>query len=198
MTVTLHPGLPPHLRHAAAALYWQAFGGKLAAVMGPTPRALRYLDRVLREDHAITALAGGQLVGIIGFKSPQGSFADGSMADLAAVYGRFGGLWRGAAMNLLSREVDNTRFLIDGICVDRAWRSRGIGAALLDAICAEAAARGYAAVRLDVIDTNWRARALYERQGFIATRTQKIGLLRHIFGFDAAITMVRPLPQQPT
>ena len=53
--------------------------------------------------------------------------------------------------------------------------------------------RGYGWVRLDVIDSNWRARALYERQGFLATRTESLGLLRLLFGFSASTTMVRPL-----
>ena len=44
--VTLQFGLPDRLRADAARLYWQAFGSKLGAVMGPEPRALRFLMRV--------------------------------------------------------------------------------------------------------------------------------------------------------
>ena len=46
-------------------------------------------------------------------------------------------------------------------------------------------------VRLDVIDSNWRAKALYERLGFRVEKTTSIGLLRFIYGFRAAITMVK-------
>ena len=53
MRVTIRHGLPEHLRPDAAALYWQAFGGKLGRVMGPNQRALRFLQRVIRADHAI-------------------------------------------------------------------------------------------------------------------------------------------------
>jgi ribosomal protein S18 acetylase RimI-like enzyme len=81
---------------------------------------------------------------------------------------------------------------MDGLCVDTAARGQGVGRALLAAIAAEAARRGYAEVRLDVIDSNLRARALYEREGFVAVGGQRIGLLRHVFGFAEAITMVRP------
>jgi ribosomal protein S18 acetylase RimI-like enzyme len=48
-------------------------------------------------------------------------------------------------------------------------------------------------LRLDVIDTNLRARALYERLGFRAVRSESLGPLRHLFGFQTAITMVRAL-----
>ena len=96
-------------------------------------------------------------------------------------------------LGLLSDGVDNDRFLLDGLCVEATARSRGLGAALLEAICAEAKSRGYTAVRLDVIDTNWRAIALYKRAGFQVTGRQNIGLLRHFFGFTTALTMVRAL-----
>lgn len=191
MAVTLHFGLPSDLRSAAAALYWQAFGGKLGRVMGPDARALAFLERVIRADHVIIALEGDRLVGLIGFKTRWGSFAGGSQADLRAIYGVGGALWRSGLLRLLGRDVDNERFLIDGICVAREARGRGIGTALIGAICDEAAARGHREVRLDVIDTNWRARALYERQGFTVTGSEPIGALRHVFGFTSATTMVR-------
>ncbi len=190
--VTLHAGLPTRLRADAAALYWEAFGGKLGAVMGPQPKAMAFLMRVLRQDHAIAALDDtGGLLGMAGFKTPAGSFAGGEAADVIAIYGRLGSLWRLPLLWLLGREVDNDRFLLDGICVARGARGQGIGTALMTAIEAEAAARGYAQVRLDVIDSNWRAKALYDRLGFRVEKTTNIGVLRFVYGFRAAITMVK-------
>jgi ribosomal protein S18 acetylase RimI-like enzyme len=190
--IHLQHGIPPDQRTIAAQLYWQAFGGKLGRVMGPDARALRYLDRIIRNDHAIAALdETGSLLGMIGFKTPQGSFADGSPADMRAIYGAAGTAWRMPLFWALSREVDNTRFLIDGIAVDRAHRSHGIGTALIDAACDLARDRGYPALRLDVVDTNWRAKALYARLGFKTEKTASIGPLRHVFGFAAATTMVK-------
>ena len=194
MRVTIRHGLPEHLRPDAAALYWQAFGGKLGRVMGPNQRALRFLQRVIRADHCVVALdAEGQLLGLAGFKTPAGSFAGGTTGDLRAIYGWSGLLWRLPLLALLSREVDNDRFLLDGICVAPAARGLGIGSALMAAIEAEAQSRGYAYVRLDVVDSNWRAKALYERLGYLAIKTDHLGLLRHAFGFDAVVTMVKPV-----
>lgn len=194
MTVSLRMGLEPEQREAAARLYWQAFGGKLERVMGPEPLALRFLARVIRDDHVIAALdADGALVGVAGFKTPRGAFAAGGFRDMQAVYGRFGGAWRALLLRLLHGDVDNERFLLDGICVARERRGEGIGSALLVEICREAVRRGYRAVRLDVVDNNWRAQALYRRLGFVAVQSHGIGLLRLVFGFSSAITMVRPV-----
>jgi ribosomal protein S18 acetylase RimI-like enzyme len=194
MGVTIFRGLHSHLRPQAARLYWEAFGGKLGRVLGPDDRALVYFEKVIRSDLCFVALdETGQMIGVAGYRTPSGSFAGGGWADLAAIYGRWGARWRGALLWALSREVDNDRFLVDGICVARAYRGRGVGSLLLSALYEEAAGRGYRSIRLDVIKDNWRARALYERQGFLPTRTESLGPLRYIFGFAASTTMVRPL-----
>lgn len=187
-------GLPAPLRGDAARLYWQAFGGKLGPVLGPEPKALAYLERAIRSDHVIALIGADQiLLGIAGFKTPSGSFSGGSQADLRAAYGRFGAAWRVWLLALLAGEVDNDRFLVDGICVRTGHRGRGHGRRLLEALCEEARRRNYSYIRLDVIDINWRARALYEREGFVAIRSDPIGLLRYVFGFASATTMVKVL-----
>lgn len=187
-------GLPDHLRPEAARLYWLAFGGKLGRVLGPEPLALAYLDRVMRADQCLTAYGpDGRLLGLAGFKTRDGTFAGGSESDLRAVYGLIGGTWRAFLLRLLANEVDNSLFLLDGLCVAPEARGHGVGSALLEAIAAEGRARGYPAIRLDVVDTNARARALYERSGFTLDRTAPIGPLRLIYGFSAAHSMTRPL-----
>jgi ribosomal protein S18 acetylase RimI-like enzyme len=192
--IRIEHGLPDPLRPQAAALYWQAFGGKLGRVLGPDRKALAFLQRVMRADHCLAAYdSAGQLVGLAGFKTPRGNFAGGSDTDLRAIYGAFGGRWRAMVLRLLGSDVDTTRFLLDGLCVSDTAQGQGVGTALLEAIVSEGRARGFHAVRLDVVDTNQRARALYERCGFVLDRTEGIGPLRLIFGFRAAHTMVRPI-----
>jgi ribosomal protein S18 acetylase RimI-like enzyme len=194
MAVTIFRGLHPQLRPQAARLYWEAFGGKLGRVLGPDERALRFFQRVIRGDLCFSAVGdGGELIGIAGYKTPAGSFAGGSWNDLTQIYGGFGGRWRGSVLWALGREVDNDRFLIDGICVSKTHRGKGVGSNLLAALYQEATERGYGAVRLDVIQDNFRARALYERQGFQAVQTAELGVLRFLFGFASSTTMVRSL-----
>jgi N-acetylglutamate synthase len=55
---------------------------------------------------------------------------------------------------------------ITAVEVDPAYRRRGLGAALTQAICAEAAARGVRRAFLQVETANTAAQALYERCGF--------------------------------
>ncbi|PHQ83374.1 MAG: N-acetyltransferase [Thalassobium sp.] len=187
-------GFPERDRAQIAALYWEAFGQKLGRVMGPRDRALQFFEAVLDPAHAICAhTANGDLLGVAGFKTHTGALVGGGMGNLARVYGWVGAMWRVALLALLERDTENDRFLMDGIFVAPAARGQGVGTALLDAIADKARSRGHSEVRLDVIDTNPRARALYERQGFVAIKTQDLGVLRHVFRFDSATTMVRDL-----
>lgn len=194
MGVTIFLGLHPHLRPAAAQLYWEAFGGKLGRVLGPDRRALVFFERVIRADHCFTALdETGALLGLGGFKTPAASFAGGSWADLRAVYGPFGGRWRGMILRRLAEDVESDRLQVDGLCVAPDHRGKGIGSLLLSALCREAVDRGYRSIGLDVTADNLRARALYARHGFLPVRTEELGLARHVFGFAASTTMVRRL-----
>lgn len=185
-------GLPEGQRMRAAALFWDAFKGKLGPILGPRDKALAFLAPALQPGFAISALGTrGQLLGIAGIKTADGGLLGGGFDDLARVYGRWGAAWRGAALSLFERRITPDVLLMDGIFVAEDARGMGIGGALLDAITQEAAIRGKRAVRLDVIDDNQRARALYERKGFVAVETVKTGPLRHIMGFASATTMER-------
>ena len=82
------------------------------------------------------------------------------MRDLAGVYGCLGALRRGLLLSPLERKIEPDVFLMDGIFVTPAARGRGVGTALLRAITDTARLTGCRSVRLDVIDTNPRARAL--------------------------------------
>ena len=187
-------GLPADQRDAAAALYWQAFGGKLGRVLGPAPRALQFITRAIDPSHVVCALeSDGTLLGVAGYKTHRSAFVAGSLPLLAQTYGWPGALWRSALLGLLVRDSENTCFLTDGLAVAAHARNRGIGTALIDALSAEARARHYPALRLDVVDTNPRAQALYTRLGFTVAKTTRIGLLHHVYGFRHSITMTRPV-----
>lgn len=190
MSFTITEGFEPSQRELAVDLYWQAFKAKLNPVMKPEKSALEFLSMVANPTHSISAISpDGTLLGIAGFKTTNGSFMGGDLTDLQTVYGWLGGLWRGLFLELLERPLQASTLLMDGIMVSEAARGLGIGTALLSAVKAKAVQLGCNEVRLDVIDTNPRARALYERQGFVAQTSSSIGPLRHVFGFSKSTTM---------
>lgn len=192
--IHIRRGLVAAHRAEAARLYWRAFAPKLGRVMGPDDLALAYLARVMRADQALCAIGpNGVLLGLAGFRTRAGAFAHGTRHDLISIYGLFGALWRGVAWRLLGPEREPWTFQLEGLCVREDARGRGVGSALVEAVCAEARIRGHNEVRLDVTDTNPRARALYERVGFTVAGGERLGLLRPLFGYREATRMVRQL-----
>lgn len=185
-------GIPDENRAEAAALYWEAFGEKLGFVLGPKYRALIFITSVMGSDHGICAHDDdGQLLGVAGFKTMHGALVGGDFHQLRRVYGWVGASIRILLLAALEKDTDNERFVMDGIFVAEEARGKGVGTALLNATAAEAKQRGYRQVRLDVADSNPRARALYLHEGFKEIGTREIGIMRHIFGFSSATTMVR-------
>ena len=91
---------------------------------------------------------------------------------------------------LYERKPKEGQLLMDGIAVRQDARGRGIGTRLLDEFKAYGREHGYANIRLDVIDTNPGARRLYERLGFVATKTEHFEYLRWFLGFGASTTML--------
>lgn len=191
-------GLPPEHRAPAAAAYWEAFSRKLRVPLGPPDKAVAFLERVLDPDHAISALSSqGDFLGVAGFKTPSGAFVGGSFADLAKVYGVLSATTRALLVSLLERPCEDRTLLMDGIVVAPSARGMGVGAALLDAIERRARELDLEQVRLDVIDANPRARALYERQGYEARATLSTGPFRRLFGFAGAATMYKNVRVAP-
>ncbi|WP_299673066.1 GNAT family N-acetyltransferase [uncultured Roseobacter sp.] len=185
-------GVRPEHRTSAALGYWRAFARKLRYPLGPERKAVRFIESVLDPSHAISAVsASGDFLGVAGFKTPQGALVGGGFRDLVATYGWASATLRGGLIHTLERECADGTLLMDGIFVDPDARGQGVGKALLQAIEAHAVSLGLRKVRLDVIDTNPRARALYEREGFLENAVTRLGPLRVIFGFSSATEMTK-------
>ncbi len=177
-------------RETVARLYWQAFSTKLGLLLGPDTRAISLFAQIITPEFALTARdTAGTLIGVAGFKTAHGALTGGGLRDVVQHYGWLNTLWKAPLLALLERDLAEDTLLMDGICVESSARGLGIGTALLDAIKAEAQTRNLAQVRLDVIDINPRARALYEREGFVAGPVRSLGPLRLIFGFSNATPM---------
>ncbi|WP_371807761.1 GNAT family N-acetyltransferase [Ruegeria sp. HKCCD7559] len=190
MTVTISRGFADQERAQAAVLFWQAFAAKLGKVMGPDEKGLAFFEIALNPDFALVARdEAGRMLGLAGFKTRDGSFAGGNMSDLARVYGWFGATWRALVLSVLERELKPGVFQMDGIFVAAEARGKGVGTALLNAIKSEARNRDISEVQLDVIDTNPRARNLYEREGFQPRGQEKTGPLKYLFNFSSVTKM---------
>ncbi|MFI2632971.1 GNAT family N-acetyltransferase [Streptomyces collinus] len=191
--VTVRRGVPVGAERRAAELYWDAFGRKLGPALNPPGKAVPFIAAHLNADRAVCAISGGRLVGLAGYQLGGRALTGGSASAVLRTYGYLGGLYRLPLLSLFERRPAPGQLVMDGIAVDPDARGRGIGSLLIEEVAAVAAEQHCREIRLDVIDTNPRARALYERRGFTAVRTEHTPCLRGLLGFGAVTTMHRPV-----
>ncbi|MEW5654126.1 GNAT family N-acetyltransferase [Streptomyces cinereoruber] len=189
--VTVRRGLPAGAERRAAEMYWDAFGRKLGPALNPPDKAVSFIAAHLNADRAVCALLDGRLVGLAGYQLGGRALTGGSASDVLRAYGHLRGLPRLLLLALFERHPAPRQLVMDGIAVAPGMRGRGVGSLLIEEVVAMAAEQHCREVRLDVIDTNPRARALYERRGFMAVRTERTPYLRGLLGFGAVTTMRR-------
>lgn len=191
-------GLPDQFLAQAVALYDEAFGQKFSVAIPDKGERISFLEACLNPDYAIVAIAGDVLAGVAGYHTAEGSFTGNFPAGgagykaLVKRLGVIGGSRAAVVLSLYERHTTPGELLMDGIAVNSSFRGQGIGSRLLDEITAHAADHGFNRVRLDVIDTNPRAKQLYERKGFTTIATEEFPYLKWLLGFSSTTTMVRP------
>lgn len=169
-------GLAEEHRAEAAALFWEAFEGKLGRALGPRRKAVRWLTRAIAPRHAVSAVRDGELVGVAGFKTGNGGLVAGGFGSLLLTYGP-GAFHRSLLLSRFDRPVEPGVVMVDGIFVREGSRGYGVGTRLLMALEQIARRHGAHALRLEVVEGNERARDLYERRGFREIGRRGRGLL---------------------
>ncbi|MCP4647511.1 MAG: GNAT family N-acetyltransferase, partial [bacterium] len=143
---------------------------------------------------SISAISNNKLIGIAGFHTPEGSLTGGiTYKKLTSQLGLLKSIRAALILSLYTRKPSPSELVMDGIAVNYDARGKGIGGRLLDEVTAYATAKRFDKIRLDVIDSNARARKLYERKGFRAVKTDHFPHLRWLLGFGASTRMELPL-----
>ncbi|MFC8194138.1 GNAT family N-acetyltransferase [Streptomyces sp. NPDC057298] len=186
-------GVPEGSEARVAALYWEAFGRKLGTALNPPDTARAFLATHLHHDRGVVAVIDGEVAGVAGYQLGERGLLGGGARDVLSTYGAWRGLGRLALLALMERQPAKGELVMDGIAVAPGHRGAGIGSLLLREVAAIAAEHSCRRVRLDVIDVNPRARALYERHGFVAVHTEQTPYLRRLMGFGAVTTMHRAI-----
>jgi ribosomal protein S18 acetylase RimI-like enzyme len=196
-------GLPVALRSQAAALFEGAFGDKMRLAIRDGQQRMAIMERLIIADHVVIARDEDRLLGMAGLSSLGPPFEGGLMGQswdprpLRDVLGWVGATWATLSLRLADHHPAADELYIDGLAVAPATRGQGIGSRLLAEIAATARHGGLRFVRLEVVDTNPRAQALYERLGYTVTRVESLRPVQRWTGFGAVISMELRVPPGP-
>jgi ribosomal protein S18 acetylase RimI-like enzyme len=137
-----------------------------------------------------------QPVGVIGLERPNGEhFLSYSWATLRSEFNRWDALWRYGWIQFSHwfQRPGKNDLRIEAVAVAENMRGQGIGKCLIEHVCRLAMIEGYQGVVLEVVDTNPRARELYERLGFVLRRSDQVGFVTRSAGFAGVNYMRKPL-----
>lgn len=191
-SVHYRKGIPGEFRERAVLLFEEAFGQKFRAAIKSQEKRIELLRESFCLDFCIGAFDDGELIGIAGFKTGEGSLTGNiTFQTLRKTLGFFSALRAAAVFMLYDRAQTPGELLMDGISVTRSHRGKGVGKRLLAEIESHVIKEKLSSIRLDVIDGNPRARKLYEQQGFVAVKTERFEYLRWLLGFGGATTLVK-------
>ena len=188
--ISYRVGLPEKYRNSAVDLYDEAFGQKFAVAIPSKEKRILFLKKCFVLDYVIGAVYKDKLIGIAGFQTPEGSLTGGiTYSELLSELGVFKGNWAAVIFDLYERKAAPKELIMDGIAVHFEARGKGVGRHLLTEITKYAKEHKFNSVRLDVIDINSKAKALYERMGFKSVKTESYPYLKWLLGFSGSTTM---------
>ncbi|MEE1675553.1 bifunctional GNAT family N-acetyltransferase/class I SAM-dependent methyltransferase [Agarivorans aestuarii] len=190
---------PEQQRAQVAKLYEQAFGQKFRLAVPDQQQRIRLLAQAFKAEYSLSVIDQGKLVAVAGFQTPKAGFTSGiGWQGLVDLLGYLKGAWAALVFSLFERKASQQTMVMDGIVVDESYRGLGLGSMLLDGIIEQARAQGFSKLRLDVIDTNPRAKKLYLAKGFKVVKTETYPYLNWLLGFSGSSTLEYILDTVPT
>ncbi len=166
---------PEHMDHATA-MYVEAFQRKFVFLLGQRTSIIRIIRSGFNANRAITAVSSdGQLIGLAGYHWDKHALVDVTLASLRKEFGWWKGLYKALLMGIFfTRTPQKKELLMDGIVVDPQFRGMGAGKLLFSELEQLAKESRLQYIRLDVIEENPKAKALYQSLDFVVLGYKKL------------------------
>lgn len=179
----INKGLLKNHESNAVDLFLNALGDKFYPILGKR-KARQLLELSIYHENCFFAESDSELLGILAFQVNEMNFINPSFKKIISVYGILGGVLKAIALSMLGYKSKDNEIYIEAIVVSKFARGQGIGTKLLDAIFQFAREKEYKTVSLQVIDTNSKAKELYERLGFRVVKRIKTWPINKIIGWS--------------
>jgi ribosomal protein S18 acetylase RimI-like enzyme len=159
---------------------------------------LEFLYHNLNYNSCLYAIYEDNVVGVLGMDNFKGvKLLQFSLKSQIESYGILGGLFRQCIQVVerifFSSKVDSKQSRVYPIAVSEKTRGMGIGKALLIKFEEYLKERGILSIALEVIDTNPRAKKLYEKMGYVVIDKKRTSFFTKEAGFDYMYFMTKEI-----
>ena len=194
MTIRLQWGLPDNLPLAAATLIYDTFIKKLRYALGPRHIGIRFVAYSLQSEYGLVALHDGEFVGVAGAKTAKGELVQVRLGSWIRTYHI-----RTIRSFLIGFPFWYERrgpgvLTLANLSIVESARGQGIGTQMVKEFMRYGLKQNFRILKLEVINSNVRAKTLFERLGFKTTKYSNIPLpWSHLLGFTGVYEMSYPL-----
>jgi len=199
MEFTITSDLNSKQKKEALEIFWDAFSKKISYFWlfeKNRKKAIECLYDITNFNRGIYVLNKDQKVlGVLGLEWNKNKQFNFKTNILKKYYGLFGSLWRVLCYKLFSPTPYNgdDELYLHSIVVSSETRGMGVGTILLKEIENFALKNNFKKIVLEVIDTNPRAKKLYESSGYKDIKVENTGSLTKKMGFSKVFIMRKNL-----
>ena len=189
LNIEITESINKNQRIRAIEILYYAFEQKIRALIKSKEKALAIYNKSLKNDQVFYALLDGNVVGLIGLQYKNRTFLEFKYRDLRKYFNPLQSYFIYKIYKLTSPKIKDDVLRIDSIAVDKSFRNLGIGTQLINKVFEFAKNKGIKKVILEVINTNPKAKALYERIGFKEKKIVRYYFLTRSAGFSSEYIM---------
>lgn len=174
MSIQIHFGAPKDQRRKIAKIYYEAFQDKLGVIFGNKRKAETLFSTSLCDERILVAYKDGVAVGFAGLQYQGKKFMEPSLTQVVRIYGLetirvllffFFSIFNNPKPNQLYLEI---------LAVSKDQQNKGIGTKLIQSTIEHARSKKIPQIKLEVVNTNPKAKKLYQRIGFRKAKDHKI------------------------
>jgi len=178
----------------AMNIFYSAFKQKIRHLIKSREKAVAVYKNSINKDRVFYALIENDVVGIAGLHYENKNFIDIKYSNLRKHFNPLRSFFIYWIYKIVSPKVKEDAVRIDSIAEKEQFRSAGIGTELINKVLEFAKNKAFKEVILEVVNTNPKAKKLYERMGFKEKKHVRYYLLTRPAGFSSEYIMSYAVP----
>jgi len=178
----------------AMNIFYSAFKQKIRPLIKSREKAVAIYKNSLNKDRVFYALIENDVVGIAGLHYENKNFIEIKYSYLRKYFNPFTSYFIYFMWKIFSPKVKEDAVRIDSIAVKEQFRGAGIGTDLINKVLEFAKNKAFKEVVLEVVNTNPKAKKLYERMGFKEKKHVRYYFLTRPAGFSSEYIMSYAIP----
>ena len=174
MSIQIQFGVPKNQRSKIAKIYYEAFQDKLSRIFSNKQKVETLISTSLRDERILVAYKDGVVVGFAGLQYQGKKFMDPSLTQAVRIYGlETIRVLLFFAFSIFTKPKPNQLYL-EILAVSKDQQNKGIGTKLIQSTINHARSKKIPQIKLEVVNTNPKAKKLYQRIGFGKVKDHKI------------------------